>query len=567
MIFDEYDQTLKRFNDSSSSRRAWLMHLMCACVALGSWSCANVRFEKSPYAVRGFDVVYSRQEDVTFLVWRLRSSAAPDRVTFELYQSGDYRPIELGDALFPAEPYECEEFYLCFQYQLPGRYTWPDEIERPLRSIHEDEGLYAGSEPRVKFAEITFGIDPIALGRNTSIDPRRLDWFELESIPMRRAYQWQLTESERVSYLTESNNVGDCIAPDEGDWSEMEERVNPGDIAWVEQPMCMAARPRRRDGLGVMRNVPFPPSPMLAGEQQDYVPREERPPVVYLYLADTLIKSTSRCERALNGITGRIDRNFGSRAPNSVRLGVFTPLDPQLGRPLSGCEQRADQDYPVRQMLEVIKQAAAELDPQRVRLVIVYLNNVDLPPSDRVANQLDEFFFELTTIQNIIPYAYAIGSNLVLELFEWHATLGWQPIDDEIFIEDIKTWGDTTLPFRTMLHEPNTPIRINKPVPAENTPQRFKICAITPEVLSFIGLPASRQLTPPIYDNYVWPTGDNPEYLVDLIPQVLIPNSDYVRTQVSVEIETCERFCDHPFRTASGRDLLSWEGTEKCQWR
>ncbi len=538
------------------------------CTLLGSWSCANVRFEKSPYAIRGIDVVYSRQEDATFIVWRLRESASPDRVRFELYQDGDYRPIELSEALFPAEPFPCEQFYLCFQYQLPGRYTWPEQITRPLRSIHVDEGLYAGSIPRQLEAEITFGIDPIALGRNTSIDPRRLDWFALNDIPLQRDYQWQLTPSERTPYLTSTVDAGECIAPDEQDWKTIRgDAVSPDDPAWVEDPVCMAARPRRRDDLGVVRNVPFPPAPMLVAEQQDYVPREERPPIIYLYLVDTLIKSSVRCNRAIDGITGRIDQNFGARAPGAVRLGVFTPLDPQFGRPNSGCEQRSDQDYPTRQMLEAIKQAAAELEPQDVRLVLVYINNVDLPPSGRVLAQLEEFLFEIDAIDNIFPYTYAVGSNLVLSLAEWNDSIGWQPIDNEIFIEDLKAWGDFTLPFRTMLHDPTTPVRINVPVPAETRPRRFKVCAVTPDVLTQIGLPGDVALFPPGLDNYIWPAFDDPEYFVDLQPQILVPSSEYVRTQVSVTIESCERFCDHPYRTASGRDLTSWIDTEVCQWR
>ena len=531
-------------------------------------SCANVRFEKSPYAVRGVDVVYSEQEGMTFLSWRLRAGADPDLVEFELYQDGDYRPIDLERTAFAAEPFECEEFYLCFQYQLPGRYVWPEAIERPLRSIHVDEGLYAGSEPRLYEAEITFGIDPIALGRNSSIDPRRLDWFELNGVPLERDYQWQLTASSRQAYLTpETQQGGECEAASPSAWRAMGERVEPGDPGWIERPVCMAARPVHRADQGIVRNVPFPPAPMLAAEQQDYVPAEERPPILYLYLIDTLIRSQTRCDRTLNAIVGRVDANFGARAPDALRLGRFTPLDPQIGRPLSGCEQRADQDYPVQQMLDAIKRAAAELEPQRVRLVLVYLNNVDLPPSDRVFNQLQLFIFALQEIENVVPYTFVLGSQTIIELGEWSQTLGWSPIDDEIFLASIKAWGDITLPFRTMLHDAETAVQINRPVPASERPELFKLCSVTPGPLLAVGLPASERLALPTSVVYPWPEASNPDYLVLLPDQVLIPNLQYQRLQVSVVVEVCERFCDHPFRTSRGVDLEGWASEPRCQWK
>ena len=82
-----------------------------------------MRFEKSPYAVRGLDVVYSEQEDLTFISWRLRDDADPNRVSFELNQGGQWLPLDLTRAPFPAEPFECDGDYLCFQYQLSGRYS------------------------------------------------------------------------------------------------------------------------------------------------------------------------------------------------------------------------------------------------------------------------------------------------------------------------------------------------------------------------------------------------------------------------------------------------------------
>ena len=551
---------------SSSCRSLLAALLLCACGLAAGAGCADVRFDRSPYAIRGLDMIYSEQEDLTFLSWRLRDGADPDEVTFELWQDGQYRALDLEQAFYAAKPYACEGFYLCFQFQVRGEYLWPEEVERPLRSVHVDEGVYAGSLPRPQRVETTFDIDPIAIENNALIDPRRYDWFSIFEVPLKRTYEWQLLDGGREQY--KRGRVQDCAQPDVDAWrgvdGALQDRISPLS-AWVETPACMAMRPKRSDEGGWVVVKPFTPSAVLHGEQQDYLPREERPPVIYLYLVDLLIKSDSRCAAARELVTARLDLSIGQRTQGSVRLGTFTPTDPATGRPLTGCDQQGDQDYPVRQMTEAIKQAAAELFPQNVRVVLFYLNNVDLPPSNRILLQLYELSEELNSIPNVQPYPMAIGSNVVLGLLEWSYTVGWRPIDDKSFVGDLKGWGEFALPFRTMLHQPDTQVRISAPVPSRR-PESFKICAITPSSLTGVwlgpGLTAS-----PLASYYPWPESDVPSYTIGLTPQQLVPNEEYQRISVYLEIEACERFCTMPFRTASGADYESWQAERGvCQW-
>ena len=530
-------------------------------MALALGACADIRFERSPYAIRAIDMVYSQQEDLTFLVWRLRDSADPSLVSFELYQDGDWRPLELSQAPFPAQPYPCDKYYLCFQYQLPGRYTFPAQV-LPLRSIHVDEGLYAGTVPRQQEVGVTFGIAPIGVDNNDSIDPRRLDWFALHDVPLRRGYQWQLVDS-RAPYGQGDASV--CQAPASSRWATMGEQVKP-EAGWVEQPRCMAARPERRDRPAEHVSAPFPPSAVLFGEQQDYLPPEQRPPVLYLYLIDLLIRSDSRCENAKREIRGEIDRRISRQSPDAQRLGTFTPTDTQTGRPTDGCKQRGEQDYPVRQMIETIKLKAAEYEPTPLRVVLVYMNNVELPPSDRVVQQLLAFAFELSQIDNVLPYTWALGSNVIMALELWDATTPWRPIDDEQFFDDLKGWAETNTPFRTMLHHPDTEVIIRQPVLATGRPLRFKLCTTTPSLLSGVGPEPGQTIWSPGDVDYEWPRAGQPHYTIELPSQVLVPNRGFQRVVVSTVVETCHRFCDFPFRAQSGRDLPSWSQAQVCQW-
>jgi hypothetical protein len=539
-------------------------HALLAWCALCAWGCADVRFEKSPYAIRGLEVVYSEQEDLTFLSWRLRDEADPGKVRFELNQSDQWLPLDLDEAPFPAEPYECDGDYLCFQYQLSGRYRLEDVDERPLRSIHDTEGLYAGGVPRFQRVERTFGIDPIALDRNATIDPKRFDWFAQNAIPLERDYTHQLVGSSR-GY----GEAGGCAEPSPGAWRALGSRVDPRD-GWVEEPVCLSARPDRQDRPGVVVTVAFPPGAELFSEQQDYVPPEERPPLLYLHLVDLLIRGEARCASARDGLVNEFDDRIGRRSPDAIRLGVFTPTDPETGQPTNGCQQASDQDYPVRQIAELVKAEAARLEPTNVKLVVVYMNNVELPPSEQVLAQLVALGDELASVDNVDLHSLAVGSNAIIGLFPWSDSIGWRPITDETFFGDIENWSEYHLPFRTTLHDPSTPVRVRAPVGARQ-PAYFKMCAVTPQALTGVEFgpwsdPVDQALVPPGALTFPWTPEGEPSYTTALPTQVLVSFEEYTRQSSSVVVEVCERFCRFPFRAESGTDYGSWLGQRECQW-
>ena len=468
---------------------------MCALlgsVVVGSVGCANVLFERSPHAIRGFDVVYSEQEEMTFLTWRLLGSVDPDQVVFEIWDGRGYQSIDLERAPYPADPYLCgdDDRYLCFQFQFDGEHTWGDE-ERPLRSVHIEDGIYAGSKPRLQRVPLTFEIDPVAIDNNASIAFQRYDWFALNEVPLKRDYSWQLLSTTRTDYL--GGRAEDCGTPDPSAWQgarvTRDETLATPDAEWVEAPTCVTLRAKReRGGEGIAQVVAMPPSAVLYAERQDYIAPEVRPPVIYAYLFDLLIKSDSRCERATRGIVSRIDQSFGERVDAPTPLGIFTPLDTMTGRPLTGCDQSASQDYPFRQIIASLKEAAQEVAPLDVRFVFIYVNNVEIPPSNRILLQLIDFSEQLDAIENVSPYGLAIGSNVVLSLLEWNHRIGWKPIDDDIFIEEMEQWGEYALPFRTSDHDDSTQVRIPLPIGAPSA-QRFKICSLTPETQLGVGLP------------------------------------------------------------------------------
>ena len=545
-------------------------------------SCSFVEFERGPYAIRDLEAVYSAQEDVTFFSWRLRKDARPALVSFELHDDGAWGPIDLADAPFAADPYECGEFW-CYQYQVDGEYVVDEDIVSPLRSVHRDDGVFMGPTERYRRVQLTFDVDPIALGRNDAIDPRRFDWFADNRVPLVRNYEWQFSRWTGAG----------CENPLDGRWQRVDVPIAV-ERDWTanavtDNGLCFNARPIRTDEDGAVRQARLMPSAETVWEVQEYVPPKKTAPIVWGMLLDLEIPSESRCRDVKDRIIGMVESSIAARG-GSQKLGIFTPLDSETGEALSGCDQAATRDYPLEEMLRASETARAEHSPTEIRVLWVFVNNIELPPPERVIEQLallgllssfgdggfiDEFLPEEEQ-DEVLPdeladappvYTWAIGSNVFMGLIPWDATTPWRPVEDKTFAADIKSVVSGTLPFATMIHEYETEVEIRKPEAALERPLFFKTCNSTPVVLEAVGIePGFPEYWPT--DVIPWPEFDDnpPYYLVPLEPQVLVPRSNYVRRRVEVVIEVCTAFCEGPFRTQGGEDHPSWGSTSTCQW-
>ena len=529
-------------------------------VALAVGACSFVRFEKGPYVVRDLHVVYSAQEDMTFFSWQVRQDADLGRASFELYRGGSFETIDLSKAPFPAEPYDCRGDRICLQYQVPGHYTVPADTS-PVRSRHVDEGVYAGPAPDIQDVETTIGIDPVALGDNEKIDPKLDDWFAQNGVPMRRQWQWQFVRA---------GGTAPCEETSAGDWAVMEDIVAVAQ-GWYDPPRCFAARPDRRDGAGRTVKARIPASAETRFTRQTYVPDRVKTPIVYGILVDMEIPSEQRCKQVRERLVDKVQSEIAGRG--MVRnLGVFTPISAQTGKPLDGCNQESRRSYPLEGMVRRAKEAANTLSPPKVRILWVYINNIDLTPESQIANALRELTGPLATDNDLNFFNWAIGSNTILQSGNWDERTGWRPIENDTFRADIESFAKNHLPFVTMGHESDRELAIGLPKGVSD-PVAFKICQSTPVPVRSIGLESGR----PIYginDPHVpWPETGRPYYQVSLSPQDRVAKQAYVKRRVDIVVEVCERFCDHPFQTRGGSVYDNWKKTpgpramEVCQWR
>ncbi|MCG8416682.1 MAG: hypothetical protein MJE77_01910 [Proteobacteria bacterium] len=537
-----------------------LSGFVAALLGYGS-ACSYIQFEKGPYVIRDSFVVYSAQEDVTFFAWQLRGDARNSAVSFELWQDGEYVAIDLQETAFAAAPYKCESSRWCYQYQVPGRHEIPQTVA-PIRSVHDHEGVYRGPAALSFDTGETFSIRPIGLERNTAIDATRTDWFAENKVPMQRDFEWQITDF----------TAGDCSAVAPESWQTLGQRIEL-DHTWTQDDdgKCLAVRPRHRDSHGTIIYRRFLPSAETAWESQSYAPGREDSPNVYGILLDLEIPNAERCDQVKQWLSSNLDSELGKRGEVDF-LGVYTRVSATTGQPLSGCEQAPFADYPVVQMVRDSLAVQTRYAPQPVRILWVYVNNIDAPPSDRIQTQIQQLLAAPDQEDGLNTYSWAIGSNSVLALAPWDATTGWRALSDRTFLADIRSFAQRTLPFVTMDHRADTEVSIS--APEGRNPRFFKVCHATPWPIDAVGISPG---SPPEYDrsspHAPWPTGNLPFYTISPPEQFLLPAAEYVPRRVEIVLEVCERFCDNRFRDLQGNDHESWKNPtgssamEACQWQ
>ncbi len=542
-----------------------LVHAITPWVLLSLFSCANIRFEQSPYAPRKVEAVYSQQENLTFIVWRLAADADPGLVRFELWGNGKYESIDLNNTAYPAQPYRCVGG-LCFQYQVEGLYRVPANTSM-LRSEHVNEGLFVGPVGAVRQVVDTLSMAPIALSRNTSIDPTLSDWFVNHRVPLRRNFQYALyafTEGSIHEVLP------GCPLPPTETWESFKGEVAAfvPESQWTEDARCLALQPMRRGGDGVILKQAVIPSAELWAATEVYTPERETAPIVYLMLIDLLITSSERCQQVYARLPELIAEAFEARGP-AKRIGIYGPVAQDTGVALSACQQSDTQAYPIVQIRSDIEATRVELGDVKTRIVVVYVNNTFVQPSDQVLMQLFLLNEGIADTGDIFLWGIGSGDGGPIELDDF---MGWRSIEDRSFAGDITAFAKRTLPFVTVLHDITTMVPLNAPRGATLPPEAFKLCSTQPLNYLLVGSPFDDSWYTKNSQSAPWPTFGAPAYTIDLGEQWLVPWVEYKRLSIQSTIETCDRFCAHPFRDRAGLDHVSWLDVESgsgmgvCAW-
>lgn len=533
--------------------------VLTAAASIAAVGCSLVEFERSPYAPRDVDVVYSAQEDITFFVWRVEDEVDFDRVDFEILDGGSYDTVDLADVPFPSEPYECEPEHYCVQYQRPGRWT-DEQVPVPIRAIDERHGTFESTPTRFHHVDETFSIEPLAVDNNVAAKARLDDWFARNGIPLRRSFQWALIDRS-------TSDTDDCPTDPIDQWDRLENRVDLPQ-GWRESTPCFAVRPDRRDRPGTEIRRPLIKAPMLFADDIERLIPEIKHPTLVAFLVDLEIASDQRCEDAVQSIRQTIFDELDERDTAYVDLGIHRPI--AFGQAeYSGCDQSDSARYPVDDILIAADEEAAHFE-RPTTLVVVYLNNLELEPSmDKMIDLQPLFgppepgFAQPDGDPHI--FTWSIGANTINFLFPWQHTSPWSALEDENFLPSIENTTSHYFPLRSADFGLGDSISLPAPE-ASDSPKSFRLCTFSPDPHS-VRIPPSSPLT---YsgDTWPWPGQGQPELYFPIEPQNFVAYDAFRETRVTGIYEVCTMHCENPFLSTDGNIYPSWRDTEGvCRWQ
>src|SRR6478672_13840946 len=123
----------------SSARGVLVLALLAA-------GCGQLNFVPSPFTPQDVELLYSAQEHITVVRWRIDATAPVEQTRFELLDAnGRYNQIDFAQSTFAGGLVPCKDGVgSCGQYVVRGNYTVGPNA-RPVQAVHDVYGVLPGS--------------------------------------------------------------------------------------------------------------------------------------------------------------------------------------------------------------------------------------------------------------------------------------------------------------------------------------------------------------------------------------------------------------------------------------
>ena len=527
------DSHLRIAGGDSTGLVRLLVHL--ACFASIS-ACAFVEFELGPFAARDIEIVYSEQEDLSFISWRLPGDVELSELGFSLRLNGRFEAVDLGSAPFAAEPYECDG-ELCFQYQVPGLY---EPTEPPLRTLHRLSGYYASQPANFRHAATTVDFEPRVVERNASVELRIVDWFARNAVPLKRDFEWRYENNcarERADFEPAMREVA-LPAGWEDDWT-------------ADSSKCVQLRPDRADMPGaVVASVIEPIAETLLLEEQNDTPPSIQHATLFGVLFDLAVADPERCDQLKQHFVSEMLSTIQGRDRNAQLIGAFEPVDSEQCR---GALPRA---YPVGAMVAAAFDAGVASEASAKTVLWVYVSNRRVA-SPAFAEAAQSLMLLTAELEPAPAYAWAIVPLDSVGTESLDVRIDYRSVEDPALSEDISGLVRATVPFTTLDFDVDSYVEINLP----ERGQWVRICQSVP----LISRARHDDLEIALVPGHTYPFPESKlEISVDLEPQFGVPASEYLPPTVRSRSEICTRFCEQGVPTADGAFLSNWLTANEC---
>jgi hypothetical protein len=531
---------------------AWVVSLTTAAAG-----CGDVHFIPAPFTPQNVELVYSEQEHLTIVRWRV-DAAPSSEVRFEMLGPDGYQPIDFSRSVFAGGVNACgDDQGSCAQYVVRGHYPQQATVSqfRPIRAVHELYGELPGATAKPKTIDETFSMKSFFNFKNDPVFVNLTD-----AVADYGPYKFP-RPFERAMWTTAGLCLADTL-PDGVVFAPLDlpKGIPPDRPLSAAGLYCVAIRPMPADGgATAMVQARIATLPEVVTAKQVLTPPVEVSPIIYQVILDLEIPVADRCASAMAEIerlTGKYMRGGGA----AIRKLPTINLSP-------GCKQVTQRTVAAADIADTVKQTIATFTEIHHQYHFMYFNNLDGPLPAQLTQSLKDLFvaldgpppgYELRTI----PWLFSPPTTMISDL-PWMPT-AWKAFDDPTFEVQLADYTESTLPFRTQLHRADIPVPLLSPEDVESYAGRpIKICTSSPLITP---VSTAGPYPFPIFDA-TWPikTDDPPAYLVGLLEQVVVPDNSFVTSTARVTYQICTSYCtDHGYVDDSGHGHESWAEDPTC---
>jgi hypothetical protein len=530
-------------------------------VLIATASCGDVQFVPSPFTPQDVALIYSAQEDLTVVRWRVDAPAPVAQTHFELLSSdGSYKPVDFSQSAFAGGIKACRNYAgSCAQYVVRGNYTVAAG-DRPVRAVHDVYGVLPGVKAATKEVSPTIDFTSYFHTGNQMVTLNLTDhvgsdgWYDFPR-PFERA-MWPTT--------------GLCVAdllPDGVSFSPLDATSSfaPPQPLTDEGIYCVATRPVPADqGNATITQLRIATLPEITTATQRFTPPIERAPVIYQVILDLEIPVPDRCADAIQKIEALTQRYMmGGGVPVYKLPTINLSTDPS-----NPCAQSNNRAVDGAEIAQAVKQLVTTLPEVHQQYHFMYFNNLDAPLPDALRNSLQTLFDGFA----VSPPGYDLRnySWIFAPLVPgasppppmWWAYWLWLTPDMSFELQ-LADYNDKKLPYTTQFHDANEPVPMLSGADlAAHEGHQIKICVATPQVEPISQLPSQHQI---FTRSWTITAADPPAYLVTLDNQIVVDSSTFSPVEAVVTYQICSRYCDgHPFVTMSGDGQSSWIDSFAC---
>jgi len=537
--------------------------------------CGDVLFVPSPYTPQNVDLIYSTQEDITMVRWRISSTAQlGDDLQFQILGVNDGNPIDFSQSLFPGGGSLCADGVgSCFQYVLPGPYSvalYP----RPVQAVQTTYGTLPGELATASTEAQTLSVSPFFHTNNDQIYVDLTDSVAFESpYVYPRSY-------DRAMWPTDALCVSDS-APQGVSFSPLDPQTYgfPPDLPLTDQGIyCIGIQPIRADGvIGALAQGRVATLPQVTDMQQKFAPPVEQSPVIYQIIFDLDIPNPDRCPLALTTIESTVDQamKMANTTAAPVKLTTMNvAIDPSATDASGPCTQQDTPMLPSANMAQTVYQQISQFPQTYQQFYLFFFSNLDSPLAPSLNSSLDALLTDLGSPP--APYTLDVKSWLFNQgpaalatpgtpAPNWWMVQPWQDFADPALAQTLDSYAQQNLPYETQLHDPSVPVPLLSPADAMSDDGGWiKICDSTLPVT-----PVDIGTNPPtnVPASPAWPViGANPPgYLVNFPPNDRIPYTQFAPQSIALDFQICTAYCTgHPYVSTAGTGMTSWATGPLC---